>query len=343
MNKTKTDTKMYSSFNHKKIITALFTIAVVFLIANITATKIKHNDAVYISSEASGQQINNYFVISIRSFGIDTNWIKLKKTAKDVPDSLYASYLIDVPRDLPIALLLKELHNTYDTNAVKLTALEKKIGGRTVLEISSGDQLKLRADFNYKDGIKRKAGQVGFILENFDDLNKQEDSVLLNSPETFAVLLVPSKKAAGLAKNISNSRKEYIILLNDNITELTYKLNPDYSEARLKSSIRSILGDFASAVFIMIDDNSNLFSSPVYPLLKSEMEKRNIKLLTKSSFRISSGDGPESSLRNFLSNFKDGDTEAVIISAEDYRQINNVIISYRKIGYKFVNPSNVVM
>jgi hypothetical protein len=326
---------MLFGLDQKKIAVILFFTTVTFLIANIIADKITGTRVDVVPQELSGEDINSKFISAVRVFGVSPDWITAKKHSKKDPASLYASYSIDVPPDLPIALLIREVTNTYDTNNVKLVINEKKIKGITSLKLLSGGKQKIAAEFNYKAGLNRKAGSIGFLLEDFKDLDDTEDSVLLNSPESFAVILMPSKQDRDLAKKITGAGKEYVIFLNDDISELIYRLNPNYSETRLKGSIRSILGDFGSSVFLIIDDNSSLFSSPAYTVLKHEMEKRNIKLLRKNSFRALNPDN----LRAYLRGINDGELKTVVMSAGDYIKINNTLMSFRKVGYKFINPS----
>ena len=99
----------------------------------------------------------------------------------------------------------------------------------------------------------------------------------------FGYYVIPSKESAEFVKKHLKLKKEYVVLLNDDIDELKYKLKNDYSEARLKSSIRSIIGSFPNAAFILVDDNSNLFKSSIFNFVANEFEKRNIKLIKKSS------------------------------------------------------------
>src|SRR5690606_6568459 len=177
---------------------------------------------------------------------------------------------VDVPADLPIAIVLKELFNSYDTNSVSISSRESEIGGKTIADIYSGGNVKLISELRYNHEIERKAGTAAFLIEDFEELDEHDDSLLLYSPESFAIIFTPSNSAAKNAKRAVEMRKEYVVELNDEITELDFKLSPSYSEKRLKLSIRSILGAFGKAIFILIDEKSNLYNSSAYQLIKSE-------------------------------------------------------------------------
>jgi len=329
---------MVPGFDQKKIVVVLFVLTLVFLIANIVADKFTDKHEVPVTENLNNEEINSKFISAVRVFGIAPSWINTKTPRKTDPASLIAKYSISVPADLPIALLIREISNSYDTVNVKMIVNETKIKGVTSVKVFSKGSEIITADFSYKEGLKRKAGSVGFLLDSYADLSVADDSVLLSSPENFAVILQPSKKTKFLTSDILKSGKEFVILLDDDIPDLIYKLNSSYSEARLKNSIRSILGDFSNAVFIMIDDNSSLFSSSAYELIKKEMEKRSIKLVKRSSFRELNPDN----LRDYLDSINDGETRSVIMSAGDFLKINSIMVSFRKIGYKFINPSLAV-
>jgi hypothetical protein len=60
--------------------------------------------------------------------------------------------------------------------------------------------------------------------------------------------------------------------------------------------------------------------------------------IAKSSFRELNPDN----LRDYLDSINDGETKSVIMSSGDYMKINDIRVSFRKIGYKFINPSLAV-
>ena len=80
----------------------------------------------------------------------------------------------------------------------------------------------------------------------------------------------------------------------------------------------------------------------MYPLLKEELEKRKIKLLEESRFKsLSYAEKKDlfEIFNNALDNINSGEDKVYIISAEDFLSLNPEIIKYRKLGYRFTNPS----
>ncbi|HSP87984.1 MAG TPA: hypothetical protein VLN45_07605 [Ignavibacteriaceae bacterium] len=322
-------------FDQKKIITILFISAVSILFINFLLDKFflkNHNDE---NIEISSAEIDSTFRTALSNVGISNDWIKKQKGVEPL------NFTVKIPNDLPIVVVLQELNNVFDTNLVKIIAVEKKISGSTIINFVSGGNEKLKASLIYNSNVKRKTVRIGFIV-NRNEIDTEADSLLLQYPEQFAFILIPSENSAAFVKKILANGKEYIIYLNDQIDELKFKLSDDYSLLRLRNSVREIVGTFPNAVFFLIDDKSSLYNSTVYPLLKEELEKRKIKLLSESSFKNLSSTENENSVElfnNSLKNLNSGEDKVYLISDEDFISINPEIIAYRKLGYRFTNPS----
>ena len=210
--------------------------------------------------------------LSLRSFGLLDDWIKETKSSK-----VDYTYKVKIPKDLSIPVILAGINSNFWESGVTINSVEKIFSGRTILEIKLEDEIKLRADFDYDRNIFRSAGTAAFILENFE-LSSFEDSLLLEIPEPFSPLLIPSTENLILSKFIIDKQKNYSLLLNDDIPELKYKLKDSYSQNRLKGSLLSIINDFSSATYFFIDDQSGLFNSSVFSYMKDELIKRKIKI-----------------------------------------------------------------
>ena len=206
-------------------------------------------------------------------------------------DNKPLKFSVKVPKDLPIVLILQEMNYVFNNKNVEIKSSENKIGGKTLLDFISGDETKLEVVFNYDAKVERKSVRVGFLVNRFSG-DTETDSLLLDFPENFAIVLIPSKSSAEFVKKIIQNRKEYVIYLNDSIDELEYELKSNYSISRLKSAIRTIVGAFPQSVFFLIDDKSDLYNSPAYRLIKEEMGKRKIRLIDKNSFNeLAEADG----------------------------------------------------
>ena len=331
---------MTFNLNKKSVLLILFGAALVLLIANLVLNIIENeNNSIYNKTELSSSEIDSLFRFSMHSLGLLDDWIKESRSS-----TVGNSYKVKIPRDLSIPIILAEINSIFWESGVTINSMEKIFSGRTILEIKSEDEIKLRADFDYDKNIFRSAGMVAFILENFE-LSSFEDSLLLEIPEPFSPLFVPSTENLLLSKFIFDKQKTYSLLLNDDIPELKYKLKDGYSKNRLKGPLLSIINDFSSATYFFIDDQSDLFNSLIFSYLRDELVKRKIKIVKLSYLEkldFSETDLLISSFDTFMKNTEEGESITFLISADNFRNLLPEIKSYRKVGYKIVHPSETI-
>ena len=328
---------MIFNFSKKSSLKILFGTALVLLIANLVLNNIENeNNSVSTKTKLSDAEIDSLFRYSLYSLGLLDDWIKESNSS-----SVGNSYKVKIPRDLSIPVILAEINSNFWESDVEINSVEKRFSGRTILEIKLEDEIKLRADFDYHKDIFRSAGTAAFILDNFE-LSSSEDSLLLEIPEPFSPLFVPSTENLLLSKFILDKQKTYSLLLNDDIPELKYKLKDGYSKNRLKGPLLSIINDFSSATYFFIDDKSDLFNSAIFSYLKDELVKRKIKIVKLSYMQkldFSETDLLISSFDTLMKNTAEGESITFLISADNFRNLLPVIKSYRKVGYKILHPS----
>ena len=344
---------MFSLMNtsSKRILVQIFFgVIVLLLLANIIYKKYVMIKMPSQNSEVSSKAIEEYFLSSVNSFGLKKNWLvktNVKKKYKDtVKQDSVISYKLSIPEDLPIPVILNEINSSLKKENVDIISQEEKINGKTILSIYSKNNLKLIAALEYNNETRRKAGFVGIIISGLEELKEEEINQILNFPELFGYYVIPSKESAEFVKKHLKSKKECIILLNDDIEELKFRLQTEFPESRLKSSIRSIIGSFPKASLILVDDKSKLYNSDIYKFIVNEFEKRNIKLIKKSSL-IDINDEPKNQQQSTFSNLVKSSNEnwgkVIIVPADNFSLIEDEVISLRKIGYKFINPSQILL
>ncbi len=316
--------------------------AVILLLAvNIILEKYYHPSPSYKRIYLPANIINQKFLISLNNYNMDSTWIKRKNISGMNNDSLKFNYVVDVPADLPVSLLLREVQNQFDTSEVNILATEIKSGISTELNISSGDKLKLVAKFNYNSSISRNTDTIGFVLTGIEDLNSDNLKNLLLIPEHFSAVLIPSKNSQELLKILKENQKEAAVLLNDDISELEFKLRTGYSERRVKNSILSIIGKFHDAAFFIIDENSDIFNSNHYKMIHNEFSKRNMILIRMDIFIKPGNSSPEDILTAVRSN--KNSKSIFMVSVDDFLKMPPSLAALRKTGYKFINPSVLII
>lgn len=330
----------------RKIAITLFGMVLILLIANIVIIKINVKDEQPKNREAlSGFAINSIFISALKNYGFSDSWIKTTKNKNIKDDSLFASYVVKVPKNLPIHLLLLEIRNLFWNDDVKIESEETIKSNNTLLTLSSQNHTKLVAEFSYDDKILREFGTVAFLIDQIPEDNQTEVDELLKTPELYYVVFTPSNNSKKLAAKFVKAGKRYAMMLDDKITELNYKLDPGYSEDRLKKSIREIVGTFYNAAFFIVDDQSDLFKSDEFKFVENEFKKRNIKVFEKSFFNTLDANSinVDGKFQYFMQNLGKKDEKILLLSADDFLSIVNLIPMYRKIGYKFIYPGDIVI
>ena len=320
----------------------LFGLAFVLLIASIAVNKIVKKHYTPVEKAVSAYKINKVFSQAISNYSIIESWIKEEKKYKRDDDSLLFKYKVDVPKDLPIALLVNEISDSLGNSAVKINSMETKIGGETLMRIYSGDNLKLQATFNYNEKIERNSAGIGIVVDQANGFDKEEFQKLLESPERFCFLLIASKATSALQKEILQGQKEFAILISDNNTDLDYKINKNYSINRINNSIKAISSDFSNAAFFVIDNRSGLYKSSNMSYIINELEKRKIMLFRFSDFYYLEDASEVDTRKNFknfiIKNTKDN-KKILLLSPGQYFTVKDQLVALRKKGYKFMRPS----
>lgn len=330
----------------KNITLVLFGIVIVLLILNIAVTKYVEKDEQPKNREAiSGIEIDSIFRTALNNYGFSDNWIVKKKIKNISGDSLYSSYSVSVPKDVPIHLIILELKNLFWEYEVNIDAEELVRAKKTLLKLSLGKQLKLAAELFYNENVKREYGTVSFLVSDLPLENEQILNSFLDTPELFYVVLIPKDDSKQILPVLVKAGKRYALLLDDKITELNFKLSGNYTDEKIKKSVKEIVATFYKAAFFIIDDRSDLFESRKYPLLESELLKRGIVLVHSSKFETLSASNVsvEDNFQDFMKTLQKRDEKVLLITAAEFSSIVNLIPSYRKIGYKFIYPGDIII
>ncbi len=346
--------RMNISFDRKKIVTVLFALAFILLLLNAVIPLIfKSKENKSESIEIYSMEVNRKFLNGVKGFGIKDEWIKIQKLNKNYGDSLKFYYIVSVPADLPIALILNDINNSFSKGEIEYSSKEarlkesrfkdNRLNRVSTLILKSGGFEKLKAEFSYNPAIQRTSCSVGFLVYGFNSSDTVQQNELINSPENFLAVLLPSKDALEKIKRLKARDKDYAILLNDDISDLDYKFASRYSPERLKLSVRSVLGDFPKAAAYLYDSKSSFASSSIFQSIKNEFEKRNVKFLDINRFNLlDEMETPDNSFDLILNHAGETQTELIFTSDDNYNKLKPDILKYRKTGFKFVNPYTTV-
>ena len=133
---------------------------------------------------------------------------------------------------------MKNLFWDYD---VLIDAEELTAGKNSLVKLSSENKLKLAAEFFYDENVLRQFGSIAFLVSDLPIDDEELLNELLKTPELYYVLLVPGSESKKKLDVLAKAEKRFAILLNDDITELDYKLSGTFSENRILRSIKEIV------------------------------------------------------------------------------------------------------
>ena len=332
---------MKFQFNRRTAAVTLLIVAVFLLAVNSLLSLFNPQE-----ESQSGQnklstfQIDSLFLFSLNSFGLNKEWIKEvqnKKTDK--------SYIVRLPNDLSIPVVLAEINTNFFGKNLIFSSEEKDFSGRTRLTINRRNKTILSAELKYDREIFRPRRKLAFLIKDYE-LSSSEDSLFLELPEPFSVLLLPSVQNTKLLKYVTDLNKTYSIIIDDNIPDIKYRLNESHSQKRLKTSLQSIINDFSKASFFIINDNSDLYLSPSIEFVKVELEKRNIKMTPLSEIQqlnYANETELENTFDNYIKEIGEGKGVLFLITSDEFRTLLPEIERYRKTGIKIVHPSEIIL
>lgn len=330
----------------KKITISLFVTVVVLIIINIVVTKyVSKDEQPKNRATLSGIEIDKKFKSALKNYGFSDEWISKKKLRKISGDSLFVTYSVIVPKDVPIQMLILEMKNLFWEDDVDIVAEEIETNKKSLIQLSSSKKLKLAAEFYYDEEIKREFGAVSFLVSDLPFDDDEQFAELLKTPEHFYAAFVPSANSKSKLNDLQNAERRYAVLLNDDITELDYKLASNFSEDRILRSLKEIITVFSSAVFFIVDEKSDLYESKNYAYIQTQLNKRGIVLAPTSKFTSlnSSGANADVKFQNFMQSLSKQDEKILLVTADEYLNLSKQIPLFRKIGYKFINPGEIIL
>lgn len=328
----------------RKVISFLIGLSIILLLVNILIEVFKTDSDDIIPQDISVVLIDSLFFDVIDEYSLEEEWITKKQLRKNQADSIDYYYNIKIPPDVPSPSLLKDVIQRINWPAIKIISEESVNFGDSDLKIYSNGVLKLWAKFNYVKTIVRPFSQLAFIIENADDMSKEDFQKFIKIPFPFALEIIPSKDSEQNKISIKEYNKEYALLLNDDIDESMYRLSPDLSKGLLKGSVGAIANSFSDAVYFIVDDNSDLYRSTVFNYIRDEFRKKGIVLQTRASFvkmNMASKEEMISLFKFYYTSSKSKQGKAFLINSSGFIELQNEIEIAKKKGHKFILPSEI--
>ena len=262
----------------RKFIYGLISFSLLLIAANIYIDNF-YKKSEPVKRDISKIEIENGFTKTLIDHGIENEWIEKKNVERNNADSINYIYRVKIPSDVSITSIIKDLNETFINKPLLIESTERKNYSNSTVKFYSNEILKLEAYLNHENNISRKYATYSFIV-NVDNIEINE---ILKIQIPFSLAITPSETNAKQISRLNELNKSYVILLDDNIDDSKYRLDKDFSKEKLIRSIKSIIFSFGRNRVYIIDDNSKIYNSKSYNLLKDELVKRDIDFIIKSS------------------------------------------------------------
>jgi len=325
----------------KNLFLTLIASAVILVAANIL---LKSDLFVNSSNEDTidEEEISQRFLNILAEFDIESKFIKENKLKDKHSSEEFSNFKVQLPKDLTIPEILIDIFQSFRKDSLNIQSFEKVKGGKTILELKSGNSTVLQSEFIYSKDYSRNNGYMAFIINDVDHANASTN-VLIESPTKINLLIRPETRHLQNLDFIRNNGQQFSVLIDDDISEQKYKLGDTYSEKRVVTVIKSLVEDFQNAVCFIIDDNSNFYNSPNNEILTRELSKRNVKLFRTSDFVNLENDGTLlGSFRDRMEALGSGESIIFLVSEDTYLSINAEIKKYTKKGFRVITSSLIL-
>jgi len=321
----------------RKLIYALIALSILLIIGNILLERYS-KDEVVIVQELSKNKIEEKFSTTLNNYGIADNWISKVSPKKKTYDSLDYIYKIKFPLDISIASFIKDVNASFVNHPVDIESVEKKNYSNSELKIYSNNILKLDANLIHTRKIKRKFAEYGFVMKIDDRVDEEALNELSKLYINYDFAFVPSEYSSDILDKL---RSDYIVLINDDINDSRFELDEDFTKQRLINNIKEIIITYGRRVIYLIDENSKIYNSKIYSLIKDEFEKRDIKILPLSYLTPLKADSEKQlvSLFHFYTTSLRGKKgETFLITYNDFITLVPLIEKQLKMGDRVVKP-----
>ncbi|MBA4407630.1 hypothetical protein C0389_10175 [bacterium] len=332
---------------HKqKFIKYLLVLAIILLVAEIVIDRSRKPKEVAIVNELTVQQIETVFFKVLDEYGIELKWISKKKAKPADDDSTRVQYSVKIPADVPIPLVIRDINKVIQKDITGFVSEEIKIFGSTEIRIYTNEILKLRATLTPDKSIIRTRNNLSFIINDVFDLGDDNFNKFLSVSHPIAGSIIPNENVVIKADTLKNYRKEYAVLLDDQISDSKMKLKQEYQKEILRGSIKNIINSFKDSHFYIVDEKSTLFYSPIYNFVRDDFKRYGITLLVKSNFiELNANEDSElySKFRFYCNDTTGVHQKQFLISFENFQKILPELEGLKKRGNKIIPISKTFL
>lgn len=319
--------------------------AIALLIVNVGIDLFKKPSAMKSadSKELSVKQIDSVFFSVLNEYGIEPNWITEKKINVPYEDSVKKELVVMLPADLPIPLIIKDVHDIIENDITGFVSEEKRIFGRTEIRIYSNEILKLQAVLLPDAQTIRKRNQLSFIISDAFDLSDSDFNTFLKIPFVLSAAVTPNDDSVIKADSLAKYSKEFIVVINNGIKDSKFRLETKYQKALLRNSVSNIIKLFSKARLFAVDEQSEIFNSTIYNFIRDDFKRLGVNLLPVNEFLNLRWDVESELISKFKFHCEDksgNDQKIFFLTFDDFLKISGELNKFRKKGNRVIAVSS---
>ena len=294
------------------------------------------------NTELTAHQIDSVFISVLSQYGIEDEWISTKKVKIQGEDSLSKQFVIKLPVDVSIPLIIKDVNKIIENDITGFVSEEKKIFGTTEIRIYSNEILKMKATLTPDTSAVSTRNELCLIISDAYDLSKSDYNSFLSVPYMLCAVEIPGDDAVAKSDSLKKYSKEYLVFLNNDNSETKYRLESGDQKELLKNSVLNIVSGFKNAVLFSVDEQSKLFNSTVYNYVRDVFKKYNVKLVNAGEFIQIASENDEEIVSKFKYHCEDttGEKQKIFfVTFDDFQKIRGELEKFRKKGNKIISLS----
>ncbi|MDQ7817117.1 MAG: hypothetical protein RDU14_08855 [Melioribacteraceae bacterium] len=325
----------------KKFVKYLFGLTILLMIINVIIEFAVKPDKPENSglNELTTYQIDSVFIDVLGQYGIESKWISTKPIKVKDEDSIKKQFTVKLPADLPIPLIIRDVNKSIANDITGFVSQEKKIFGNTEIRVYTNELLKLQAILIPDPQTIRERNNLTFIFSDISDLGQSDFNQFLSLSYKLCAAMVPNEATSVQADSLKKYSKEFVVLLNDNLTDKKYKLETRDQKALIRNSIGNIIRDFREAKLFVIDERGKLYNSVIYNYVRDEFKKRNRELVPLSEFILLEAVNENELVSKFKFHSMDGsgsNQKTFLLAYNSFVKIRPELELFKKKGHRIL-------
>jgi len=192
----------------------------------------------------------------------------------------------------------------------------------------------------------RNGNDLIFIISDAYDLSVSDFNIFLSIPYILSAAIVPGNKTVAQADSLKKYSKEYVVLINDEMTDTKFRLEKGDQKELLRNSINNIVANFKEACLFTIDEKSSVYNSTIYNFISDEFKKRGIKLIPLFEFITPTADEDKeliSKFRFYCEDKSSSKQKIFFLSFENFQKVRNELEKFRKKGSNIIALSQTIL